>query len=415
MSNKTTSDSQSKLKPISNYPQEYQIRKLSEYIQMSECPRCKNKLDKRKAPMRVNATTSTYIPGKYCRNCDKLYVDSQMGESIISLLVKNKYIQNVPITKCTQISTPKQKTQKTPFDKKENKNNDFKQKKKQSNTVQMDMQFEKDKKLLNEIESSEMVIAVSFADNTIKTYVIVLDKNNTGEERGITKLHYSSAMARELLAAAFEPQKEKQGAWNDNHYKVIRTCPNMYNMLNVYKKINTSILLKEGGGYQYLIKNRNERIVDVMFYSPFNKCYEIVRATLNTESGKIYIDPAIFRRYINEYGSPGIERFIRAYNTSKSFLDWDDLESESFLKSYGYSVAESAGLSTGDRQKILSEVIDLGFLDQARISNHIEWCINTHSDIKYFNARTKWEQDLNFVEKYKANPDRFIIASEIRR
>lgn len=413
MNNKTTSDSKNKFQRISNFPKEYQIRE--EYIQMSACPRCNNRLEKRNAPMHVDATLNTYIPGKYCVTCDKLYIDSKTGNAIITILKKNEYIHNVPITKCTNISKQQLKTNRTQHNKRERMNENLKQRKKQSNNVHMHAQFEKDKKLLNEIESAEIVIAVAFADNSIKTYVIVLDKNNIGEENGAVKLHYSSEKARELLAAAFEPQKEKCGIWNDNHFKVVRTCPESYYMLSVFEMVNTSILLKEGGGYQYLIKNRSERLVDVMLFSPFTKRYEICPATLNTKNREVYMDPARFRRYINEYGNPGIERFVRAYEESNNYSDWNDMAKESFLRSYGYSVAENIGLSACERQEILSEIIDLGFLDQARISNHIEWCVMTHSDIKYFSARSKWERDIKFVENYKANPNRFIIASEIKR
>ena len=87
----------------------------------------------------------------------------------------------------------------------------------------------------------------------------------------------------------------------------------------------------------------------------------------------------------------------------------------SILTEYGYTVAQNVGLSSKERHELLAEVIDLEILDSIDIINHLEFCISLHPNEKYVYARSKWKEDIGFVENYNFNPDRFLIAEKAGR
>lgn len=96
-----------------------------------------------------------------------------------------------------------------------------------------------------------------------------------------------------------------------------------------------------------------------------------------------------------------------------------DLNKESLLKRYGYSVSQQDGLKDSERQSILSHVIELSSFDETgtiwnreKIIWFLEHQIEMHPQSCYEKAREKWERDLNFLEDYSHNNP---IVYKIRR
>ena len=111
-------------------------------------------------------------------------------------------------------------------------------------------------------------------------------------------------------------------------------------------------------------------------------------------------------RIVSFYGNPGIT--ISFY--SKGYcLDWNELNAESILRIYGYSVSETEGLTSKTRQEILAELVDLEITTVSFITKMISFFIKSHPDDRFFIARTKWEEDLHYIENYKIRPERFLI------
>lgn len=78
-------------------------------------------------------------------------------------------------------------------------------------------------------------------------------------------------------------------------------------------------------------------------------------------------------------------------------------------------MSQKDNLSDSHRRRLLSEVIDLNLMTPYDIINLLTSNINLHSGERYFYARKKWKQDIEFVSNYRVNPNRFIIAGEINK
>lgn len=92
----------------------------------------------------------------------------------------------------------------------------------------------------------------------------------------------------------------------------------------------------------------------------------------------------------------------------KSRKDYDDslrhessdyLRNVSMLKAYGYCVSEVIGYTTEQRRRILTNIIDKGFMKPGRIVNYLKWFCDYHDGKRYMEkAVRKWNSDRIFVE-----------------
>lgn len=73
---------------------------------------------------------------------------------------------------------------------------------------------------------------------------------------------------------------------------------------------------------------------------------------------------------------------------------------KSILKAFGYSAGETSGLSTSERQKILSLVIDNAVLDRSAVISYLDFFIDMHQADQYEVARRDWEEDRRYVSGY---------------
>ena len=60
------------------------------------------------------------------------------------------------------------------------------------------------------------------------------------------------------------------------------------------------------------------------------------------------------------------------------------------------------------------ELVDLGIASVSDIVRHLNNCIRLHSTNKDRFAREKWNEDIEFISDYKADPERFLIAQGIQ-
>ncbi len=272
--------------------------------------------------------------------------------------------------------------------------------------------IENDKKILMQISSAEVLIAVRFYDNSTCNYIIVTNETETDDKRIV---HYLSDVGRELLSAAFAPEREEMGAINGKEYMVIATInPKNTNEALSEKLVSSSINIQPKGGF-YNPKDKNE-IVDTLVYSLYTNRYEVMRATYDNSLGICYIDISRFREYVKKYGKPSnAPKFLmRDPFKNWSFYEtsaFDNLNEESILKQYGYSVGKISGMNARFRQELLSEMVDLEIITVKKVVTLLEFFINSHSSPQYFEARSQWKEDLEFIKNYKVNPKRFIIAS----
>ncbi len=78
------------------------------------------------------------------------------------------------------------------------------------------------------------------------------------------------------------------------------------------------------------------------------------------------------------------------------------LSDESVLKIHGYSVSKKDGLSSKERQAILSDIIDNGYATKREVIRYLNFFINQRKGMyQYTEACNKWQEDLNYVEFFK--------------
>ena len=337
---------------------------------VTECPACKHKLMNYVNVIPINDVECLPFDGKYCASCNKFFEDNNFNVE--------KIVANNPAAK------------------------DY--------SVVMDyfipsyLDFEE---RFYQIESSVVLAVLSRkVDQSYRYITIVKNKSDVNHEDDI--LHYSDRLSRSILTAILYGKNDLD--FNDEKYVIAKTCFDDESAIKDFSFLLKDIKLKKGGGYA---KYNNDEVVDVLLYSPYTQILEIIRASYNKEEDKYYMDIGIFRKFIYEYGNPELPvLFSSSYNNEFRF---SFLKEESLLRAYGYSVSQKDNLSDSHRRRLLSEVIDLNLMTPYDIINLLTSNINLHSGERYFYARKKWKQDIEFVSNYRVNPNRFIIAGEINK
>ena len=235
--------------------------------------------------------------------------------------------------------------------------------------------------------------------NISKKIIIVLDKAEALEHLGV--YHYSDIISRDLLATAWK-RREKTVVLNHKTYRIILSKTNNNQIFQNF--IINELNISAGGGLHS--SSNNTEIVDVLLYSPYTKRYEIIKSSYDKFFDSYYVDMSIFKRFIKQFGNPGIP--VKVCGNSK-LNGFSNLKEESILHAFGYTVSTNDNLSDLQRQKIIADVLDLGLMSTAEIVNLLEFLISSHNNIKYLSAKTKWERDLKFTSNYKINPERFVV------
>jgi len=273
---------------------------------------------------------------------------------------------------------------------------------------------ESGRKKLDETQSSLVAIYIKFDnykqdDDTFNAWYVIV-KNQKEEDQSQHIFYYASEAGRELLSAAYAEQKNKRGELNAYTYSVVQ-CVYQEDYEYLPEELVPTILnvrRKRKGA-----DNKQLEMVNALLYSPFTKRFELILVGYDKEQLECYITIQRYRSFVKRYGNPGVSPTIEIGR--KSGWDLDNLNTESILTEYGYTVAQNVGLSSKERHELLAEVIDLEILDSIDIINHLEFCISLHPNEKYVYARSKWKEDIGFVENYNFNPDRFLIAEKAGR
>lgn len=80
------------------------------------------------------------------------------------------------------------------------------------------------------------------------------------------------------------------------------------------------------------------------------------------------------------------------------------------MRIYGYTVNRTDDLDLQKRQELLAEIVDAEILSVSSVISYLDFFISSHSSDIYALAIFKWEEDKEFIESYKVNPKRFLIA-----
>ena len=353
-----------------------------------KCPHCSAKLYADETAVPVSGDNAQIIRGKKCQRCDCLYVaDKREAERILrdNRNAQEFTLDGLPLWDYTAKRNDKIRREQ------------LAQRRRQKSTC------------LSKISTGVVLLTVKFSDEA-RNYVIVSNRRDQNETENT--LHYTDALALELLTAAFRESRDLSGEYNGKNFRVDDVVyPQSQRSGLPEKLLPMALSIRPGGGlYSKGVSklSEDEEIVDVLLYSPFTGRYEITRATYIRNDGCCYTDATLYRKFVAKYGRPGIATQIG--DSSYFGMDWSNLRTKSALMQYGYGVGQQEDLRETYRQELLAELVDLELLDIPKIMNLLSFFISSHSAPKDYIARMKWEADKDFISAYKVNPQRFLIA-----
>ncbi len=138
---------------------------------------------------------------------------------------------------------------------------------------------------------------------------------------------------------------------------------------------------------------------------PFNVYYD-------KQGDRYFINETSYLEYAKQYGFPLMK--LKTYAPSSISFSMADLSDMSTLRLYGYTVSKNEGLTDGQRQELLKNLMDSRLMSKTDILNHIEWLVNTHEgNYKYADACDKWMSDIRFVNQYRLDTQRSVWAKFI--
>lgn len=121
---------------------------------------------------------------------------------------------------------------------------------------------------------------------------------------------------------------------------------------------------------------------------------------------RYFINDESYRLYRVRYGLPYVHLVPGQYDGN---MDYGNLRQCSELNLYGYTVAKAADMTSGERQRLLQQLMDNGLMSKHKIVNHLEWLIHRQSGrISMEDACDCWREDLKFVNSYKIQNQRKI-------
>lgn len=357
---------------------------------LNHCTHCAERLERYHALIPVGNGMAADIPGSWCRKCDKLYAGD--GDSVRKILKDNPLAKGYTLDgeELWDYTNTKRR---------------LKKERKSLEKIRRTAQERLDR--LSEISSSEVMICVCF-DDGLKLDCIIA--SNPAECNDTSIFHYSSETGREYLSAAFAQQRKNRGVLHGKPYRVISKIypPSKYGKMAAHI-IPTALNIRPGGGYFRSVGNARSEIVDTLLYSLRSNRYEILRSTLDKTIGECYVDIDLFRDYVKKNGRSAIAPDF-GYRSSFSSKNFDDLKPESVLKGYGYSVSKTDGISLSQRRELLAEIVDLEILSVKDVVSLLDFFIRTRTNSAYAEARYKWQSDKKFIQEYRVNPQRFMIA-----
>ena len=152
--------------------------------------------------------------------------------------------------------------------------------------------------------------------------------------------------------------------------------------------------------------------MDMLVYSPYTQRYEMVKATYDPEQQLCYTDISLYRAFVKECGNPQLKLSLVHDETDGEGF-YNNINSTSPLKEYGYDVSKKGNLSSKEQQDMLSEILDLNIMSSRQIIDYLDFFMESHPARHYEEVRAKWAADRRFVVSYKANPERFLISERV--
>ncbi len=244
----------------------------------------------------------------------------------------------------------------------------------------------------------------------LKTCIIV---GSAGDQNGRQKVFWGgrSDYARILYAIAENLDVVELGVkpgvrgslWHIVEYEITDAFSDFVNHLDYFiRTVNEpkTILICEALPADVLEE------VTAYFFTSGN--YDPVPMTVfySAEDGAYYLDVSTYNVYRSRYGLPFIKLSLASKGVSSKYIA---LAKQSELFLYGYSVSQKEGLPTGQRQKLLANLMDNGLLSKQKIESHISWLIKQNENNSFMvHAVASWKNDIKFVNSYRITDNKTI-------
>ena len=139
-------------------------------------------------------------------------------------------------------------------------------------------------------------------------------------------------------------------------------------------------------------------LVDAKLYFPQKKQAIKVAVYYQASQSRFFMNEESFVPLVRAHGLPNVSLHFTE-DTGSDTIWAGKFNEQSKLKMLGYNVQQADGMSSGERQNLLSSIIRSGQMTDAEVANHLEMLIHLNSGKpNMFNACGSWREDLEFVQ-----------------
>lgn len=352
----------------------------------------------------------------YCDICRLPFASPQMCEKI-NLENSSFHVEGFPVTQRDGIQSIRSGMQEHAYAWKKirERERQREQERKKQQELQAQMEAQKEAQLEKECQErmraipyAAVMICVQFGSGDARDYIII---NKLEEDASPAEniLHYRDKDALELLTAAFAWQRIWCGKLHGKSYRVTRTVYASSENRFFVNPSDIGILTlrrQQGRGAQDNALHR----IDVLLYSPYNDILVPQDAFIDRHRN-VYMDAHQYRLFAHHFGNPDVELDFDEAPSS----GFDNLREHSVLYAFGYNVSAKDALPAKMRQELLADLMDLGIVNSKEVIGLLSSFIQSRKDIKFADARWKWQEDLDFTKDYIGKPERFLILGYDKR
>lgn len=259
-------------------------------------------------------------------------------------------------------------------------------------------------------EIVEIAATVGDEDRLIRILTTVNENDRRKCASEDMLIHESVSTGRELLGRIAHDQlgefSSKYGTIKIHNYKV---WPGQEHHLDGFTKFSNPDKIQDITimSQKNLDRDSEEyEMVTALVYCANREEPVYIDVYYSKRQNKYFINEESYRQYRARYGLPYVHLMVDEYDGD---MDYGNLRKNSELNLYGYTVAKTAEMTTGERQRLLQQLIDNGLMSKHQIVNHLEWLIHRQSGrIRMEDACDCWREDLHFVNNYRLNAQRKI-------
>ena len=258
--------------------------------------------------------------------------------------------------------------------------------------------------LRHEIDVKTMAFSFLLINRTdAMIYTIITDHRLRNP--GSRVIHYRELEARQIMTAYF--YGDASFSMNGSDYTV-QMFENKYGDQQSLRVLfpDDEICVGEGNNGGYYTPDGSKTII-ALLYCANTQCLEAANVTYDEEEGVYLMDSTVYRSLVEQHGFPICEYVSRNRN------GYSELNEESKLHILGYNVGESEGMSDVQRQSLLAQLVELGFLKTYEIVSHLDFLIRLNGGRSQKSIQ-RWKADKEFITNYRIDQDRFALFDRIR-